>query len=116
MLGDRMAYALDMYYDLEEAAGNPDPFVQKHFPIAAGTCLEQFYRQVGQRMFDPKKFMYTTVSLNIAPADLGELRRVVPLLGPADLFWHDRRIQSVNDINSVIDELGMVSPFKGNPG
>ena len=44
MLGDRMAYALDMYYDLEEAAGNPDPFVQKHFPIAAGTCLEQFYR------------------------------------------------------------------------
>ena len=66
-------------------------------------------------MFDPKKFMYTTVSLNIAPADLGELRRVAPLLGPADLFWHDRRIQSVNDINSVIDELGMVSPFKGNP-
>ena len=45
-------------------------------------------------MFDPKKSMYTTVSLSIAPADLDELRRIVQLLGPADLFWHDRRIQA----------------------
>ncbi len=81
MLGDRMAYALDMYYDLEEAVDSPDPLVQRYLPIAAVTCLEQFYRQVGQRMFDPKKSMYTTVSLSIAPADLDELRRIVHLLG-----------------------------------
>ena len=78
-------------------------------------CLEQFYRQVGQRTFDPQRSMYTTVNLSIAPADLGELRRIAALLGPADLFWYDRRIQSVDDIKSALDELGMVSPFKGNP-
>ena len=115
LLGDRMAYALDMYYDLEEGIDSSDALAQRYIPIAAGTCLELFYRQVGQRMFDPRTRMYTAVSLSIAPADLAELGRTIPLLGPADLFWLDRRIQGVDDIKSVLDELDLSSPFKGNP-
>lgn len=63
LLGDKMARVLDMYYDLDEAVDSPDPFVQRHLPIAACTCLELFYRQVGRRVFDPKKHMHTAVNL-----------------------------------------------------
>ena len=44
LLGDRMAYALDVYYDLEEGIDSSDALAQRYIPIAAGTCLELFYR------------------------------------------------------------------------
>ena len=116
LLGDRMAYALDMYYDLDEAVDDPGPLARRHLPIAAATCLEQFYRQVGQRMFDLKKHMYTAVEISIVPADLPEFKRIVPLLNEADLFWLERRVQSAGDIQSVLDELGLTSPFAGDSG
>ena len=83
VLGDRMARVLDMYYDLVEAVDSPDEFTQRHLPIAACTCLELFYRQVGRRVFDPKMHMHTAVNLSITPADLPELARIVSLLAPA---------------------------------
>ena len=76
LLGDRMAYALDMYYDLDKAVDDHGPPAPQHLPIAAATCLEQFYRQVGQRMFDLKKRMYTAVEISIVPADLPEFKRI----------------------------------------
>jgi len=114
LLGDRMARVLDMYYDLVEAVDSPDEFTQRHLPIAACTCLELFYRQVGRRVFDPKMHMHTAVNLSITPADLPELERIASLLAPADLFWIDRRIQSVEDIQSALDDMGLSSPFAGN--
>ena len=111
-----MAYALDMYYDLDEAVDDPGPLARRYFPIAAATCLEQFYRQVGQRMFDLKKHMYTAVEISIVPADLPEFKRIVPLLNEADLFWLERRVQSAGDIQSVLEELGLTSPFAGDSG
>ena len=116
LLGDRMAYALDMYYDLDEAVDDPGPLARRHLPIAAATCLEQFYRQVGQRMFNLKQRMYTSVEISIVPADLPEFKRIVPLLNEADLFWLERRVQSAGDIQSVLEELDLTSPFADNSG
>ena len=116
MLGDRMAYVFDLYCDLVEAASSRDPLVRRYLPIGAVTCIEMLYRQAGLRWFDPRTSMHTPVSIVITPAEMNELVRTIALLGPADLFWHNKGIQSVNDIMSVLDELKMPSVFKGDQG
>ena len=115
MLGDRLADMFDMHFDLEESAGSLDPMVRRYIPIAAATCIELLYRQMGQRRFDPRSSMYTPINMSITLAEWDEFLRIIPMLGHADIFWHNRGIQSVDDIVSVLDELGMDSAFKGDP-
>ena len=110
-----MASVFDMYYDLEEAAGSPDPMVQRYIPIAAGTCLELFYRQVGRYRFNPKMYQHTPFDLRVTAADIPEVARTMARLDPADLFWADRAVQSVDDMRSIQSELHMESVFKGDP-
>ena len=115
MLGDRLALVISMYYDLMERAGSLDPLVRRYLPIAIATCLELFYRQMGQRRFNPRTSMHTPINVSITLADMDEFRRVLNLFGQADLFWHNRRVQGVDDIKAVQAELGMTSVFKGDP-
>ena len=114
-LGGRWAYLFDMYYDLKEGAGSPDPLARKHLVIGGSTLLELLYRQAGQHRFDPRSSMHTPINITVTPADMPEFLRIVPHMDDADLFWHNRTIQSVGDIMSVQDELQMVSVFKGDP-
>ncbi len=104
-----------LFHDLEEVGASLDPLIQRYLPIAIATCLELFYRQVGQRLFNASAHMHTPVNISITLARLDEFRRVLGLFTQADLFRHNRRVQGVDDIRSIQEELGMESVFKGDP-
>ena len=70
---------------------------------------------MGQRRFDTRASMYAPVNISITLSEWDEFLRIAPMLGHADIFWHNRKIQGVDDIVSVLDELGMENVFKGDP-
>ncbi len=114
LIGGNMAMMFDVYCDMEEDVDKPYRPIEWYFSIAGTTCVELLYRQVGQHKFDPTDRMDTPVYLRVTAADLPELAKTIPCLGPADLIWLDRPVQGI-DIRQIQYELKMRSVFKDDP-
>lgn len=115
LIGGNMAMMFDVYYDMEEDVDKPYRAIEWYFSIAGTTCVELLYKQVGQHKFDPTDRMDTPVYLRVTAADLPELAKTIPRLGPSDLIWLDRPVRGIDDIRQIQDELKMRSVFKDDP-
>ena len=115
LIGGNMAMVFDVYCDMEEDVDKPYRAIEWYFSIAGTTCVELLYRQVGQHKFDPTDRMDTPVYLRVTAADLPELAKTIPRLGPADLIWLDRPVRGIDDIRQIQDELKMRSVFEDDP-